>query len=623
MSGVTGDAPIVTVVITTHDRPELARRALASALAQTRRDVEVLVVDDGSQPPFVPGVVDDRVRVIRHERAGGVCRARNAGLAQARGRLVTFLDDDDVLAPEMVERSVRAADASGLPSPVAVMSTVMVLDLEGRDAYACTPPAMLRRGEDFFLERKGAAGRAANSLVAPTEVLRAIGGWDEALEAFQHDDLGLRLNAVASIQGIAEPLYRMSTHRAPRVSARWSVIPADMERTLAKHPDAFARHRAAHAHFLGTLGYYHLNAGRWREGIRWAARGVRRNPRDRRNWFFLAACVAGPRVLRGVRRIRPQERTVSLWTLTGRRVRKYLRLLGNYPRALLGAPIAVTTGATVRWRVRSTRAASRRSVLVLAVYRAANAPTVGRLVQDATARGWVVRLWALDHTAPSLAAATVGEGAGAKFPLLNRLVAGCDLDAFDWVVVADDDFVFARGSARGSARASLSDLLDVAEVAGLDLVQPAHTERSHRDIEFTVRRPFSLVRRTTFVEIGPVFAFRPPWVAEMLPFPDRHTMGWGLEVDWYDLAQRGARLGIVDSVPIRHLGRVGRAYAKDDQRAALGAILRARGLDSLRDIQHTVGTWWPWRSVPPWVDRGAPGVSPPPVPSSPSSPSSP
>ena len=49
----------------------------------------------------------------------------------------------------------------------------------------------------------------------PTDVLRAIGGWDESLEAFQHDDLGLRLNAVASIEGLSTPLYRMSTHRAP------------------------------------------------------------------------------------------------------------------------------------------------------------------------------------------------------------------------------------------------------------------------------------------------------------------------------------------------------------------------------------------------------------------------
>jgi len=584
--------PIATVVITTHDRPELARRALASVLAQTRRDIEVLVVDDGSQPPFVLGVDDERVRLIRHDQAGGVCRARNAGLGVATGSFITFLDDDDELVADMVEQSVRAAKESTLPTPVAVMSAVMVLDIDGADADAWTPPPMLRRGEDFFLERKGAAGRAANSLFVPTDVLRSIGGWDDALVAFQHDDLGLRLNAVASIQGVPTPLYRMSTHTAPRVSARWSVIPSDMERTLAKHPEAFARHPGAHAHFLGTLGYYHLNAGHWLTAIKWATQGVLRDPGDRRGWFFLAACLAGPHLLSAFRRLRPQEATVPLRTLMLRRVRKYSRRFANYPRSVAGVPAAWVTRAMVQRRLPPATARPDRSVLLLAVYRSANATTVGRLVDDALGRGWNVRLWALDRTAPSLAAVTVGEGVGDKFPLLNRLVEGQDLERFDWVVAADDDFVFIGGS--------LVELLDVAEAAGLDHLQPAHTELSHRDIEFTVRRPLSVARRTTFVEIGPVFAFRAPWITELLPFPAQHTMGWGLELEWFDLQQRGMRLGIVDSVPIRHLGRVGRAYAKDEQRKRLRALLAVRDIDSLGDIQRTCGTWRPWQAGPPW-----------------------
>lgn len=585
--------PVATVVITTHNRPELAQRALASALAQTLRDIEVLVVDDGSQPPFVSFVADARVSVIRRERAGGVCRARNAGLEVAAGTFVTFLDDDDVLVPEMLERAVSAIEASALPTPIAVMAAVNVVDVDGREAETWTPPAELRRGEDFFLEGKGAAGRAANSLVAPTAVLRAIGGWDEELVAFQHDDLGLRLNAVASIQGVSEPLYRMTTHGDARVSTRWDVIPGDMERTLAKHPDAFARHPGAHAHFMGTLGYYHLNAGHWRDAICWSARAVRRDPGARRNWFFFATCLAGPRVLAAFRRVRPREATVPLWTLTKRRARKYLRKLGNYPRAVIAAPAAAATRAMVRRRVLPAAAGLERSVLVVAVYRFDNAGTIRSLVDEAVGHGWDVRLWALDRTAASLAAHTVGEGGGAKFPLLNGLLDGPDLDRFDWVVVADDDFAFRNGS--------LADVLAVSEAADLDLVQPAHVELSYRDNEIGVRRPFAVARRTTFVEIGPMFAVRRPWTAQVLPFPAEHTMGWGLELEWFDLEGRGARLGIVDAVPIRHLQPVGKGYAKDEQRARLGALVNARGLGSFRDIQRTVGTWWAWRSRPPWV----------------------
>src|SRR5204862_6791376 len=131
---------------------------------------------------------------------------------------ITFLDDDDVLCPDMLRRSIAAAENSELPPPVSVMSAVVLVSVDGEERDVALPAAALRRGEHYFLEGRGGSGRVANSLVAPTEVLRAIGGFDEQLVAFQHDDLGLRLNAVASIQGIEEPLYRMTTHRSQRLS---------------------------------------------------------------------------------------------------------------------------------------------------------------------------------------------------------------------------------------------------------------------------------------------------------------------------------------------------------------------------------------------------------------------
>jgi glycosyltransferase involved in cell wall biosynthesis len=126
------DGPHASIVITTHNRPELLSRALASALAQTIANLEVLVVDDGSRPPCEVDVDDDRVRVIRRDRAGGPSAARNTGLAAAEGQWITFLDDDDELAPDMLRQSLAAAEAADLPGPVAVMSAVSVRDLDGR-----------------------------------------------------------------------------------------------------------------------------------------------------------------------------------------------------------------------------------------------------------------------------------------------------------------------------------------------------------------------------------------------------------------------------------------------------------------------------------------------------------
>jgi hypothetical protein len=239
--------------------------------------------------------------------------------------------------------------------------------------------------------------------------------------------------------------------------------------------------------------------------------------------------------------------------------------------------------------------AESRAVLVLGVYRAVNATFVRELAREGIERGWTVRLWALDRADPELAAHTVGVSAGAKFPLLNELVRGEDLDRFDWIVVTDDDLLVRGGG--------IAEVLGVAEAAGLDLVQPAHVELSHRDNQIAVRRPLSLARRTTYVEIGPLFAVRRPWISQVLPFPAEHAMGWGLELDWLDLERAGARLGIVDAVPLRHMKPVGKEYAKGDELDRLRALLSDRGLASLEEVQRTVATWRPWQTRSPWQPR--------------------
>ena len=78
--------PLYSIVIPTHNRPDFLVRAIGSALAQTLPDVEVIVVDDGSQPPAV-APTDHRVRLIRLDENRGNAAARNAGLATARGNV--------------------------------------------------------------------------------------------------------------------------------------------------------------------------------------------------------------------------------------------------------------------------------------------------------------------------------------------------------------------------------------------------------------------------------------------------------------------------------------------------------------------------------------------------------
>lgn len=94
--------PIVSVITPTRNRPELLAEAIASVLAQSFSDFEMLVVDDGSHPPaqaVVARFADPRLRYI-FQRHAGRSAARNRALATALGEFIAFLDDDDLYHPE-------------------------------------------------------------------------------------------------------------------------------------------------------------------------------------------------------------------------------------------------------------------------------------------------------------------------------------------------------------------------------------------------------------------------------------------------------------------------------------------------------------------------------------------
>jgi glycosyltransferase involved in cell wall biosynthesis len=105
--------PLVSVIIPTYNYAGYIADALESILAQTVRDFEVLVVDDGSTDntrEVVGRFTDARVRLLRKEN-GGTASARNAGRKVARGAYIAWLDADDLWRPVFLERMLTVLEA--------------------------------------------------------------------------------------------------------------------------------------------------------------------------------------------------------------------------------------------------------------------------------------------------------------------------------------------------------------------------------------------------------------------------------------------------------------------------------------------------------------------------------
>jgi glycosyltransferase involved in cell wall biosynthesis len=288
--------PRATIVIPTHNRPRLLERAVRSALAQTVQDIQVVVVDDGSAEPVRFDRPDLRLVVIRNHEALGVSATRNAGLRAAAGAWVTFTDDDDELLPNMIQVSLDAAERSTLPRPVAVLSGLEVVDRDGRVAEIRQPTTVARQAPPYPLAPDDGFAQDANSLFAPVEVLRAMGGWDETIKGWEMDDLLIRLVQRCSIQGVPEITYRRFRHGGVRQSGNAADMLDGGRLVLRKHREFYQAHHRLYGRQLAVLGASYLRNGRWWPAVEAMTASLRVNPRRPKAFLQWVGTLTGPRL---------------------------------------------------------------------------------------------------------------------------------------------------------------------------------------------------------------------------------------------------------------------------------------------------------------------------------------
>lgn len=99
--------PLVSVIVPTYNRDTYLLQAIESIVNQTYKNVEVLVIDDGSSIKYAEGICERFQQCHYHHKTnGGVSSARNAGIALAKGDFIAFLDDDDFWKEDKLEKQL-------------------------------------------------------------------------------------------------------------------------------------------------------------------------------------------------------------------------------------------------------------------------------------------------------------------------------------------------------------------------------------------------------------------------------------------------------------------------------------------------------------------------------------
>jgi glycosyltransferase involved in cell wall biosynthesis len=193
----------ISVVIPTRGRPDLVTRAVASALAQTRRDLEVVVAIDGPDPATetaVAAIPDPRVRAIVVDPPLGAGGARNAGVAVSGGEWIAFLDDDDAWLPAKLERQLAAIEASGVDEPIA-FCPIVIRSAGGDRAWRGRPPADDEPASEYLFVRRsvriGEGTVGTSTIVARRSLLDRV-PFDPTVRRYQDADWILRATAAGA-----------------------------------------------------------------------------------------------------------------------------------------------------------------------------------------------------------------------------------------------------------------------------------------------------------------------------------------------------------------------------------------------------------------------------------------
>lgn len=267
----------VSVIIPTYNSAHYVTAAIESVLGQTFRDVEIIVVDDGSTDDTREMLrrYDAPVRYI-HQQNGGVAAARNHGVRESRGRYVAFLDADDTWLSHKLERQLAALEEH--PRHQLCYSAFTIVDSE---LAPLATGESAREGtalEDLLL--RGNVVGSICTVLCERGVFERVGGFDPELSQCADWDMWVRLAAQTEFLYIDEPLVTYRQHTS-NMSRNAPLLERDSLRVLEKGFDMAdlprslqARRRESFGRNYRVLAGTYFHAGRYRDFLRCAARAV-------------------------------------------------------------------------------------------------------------------------------------------------------------------------------------------------------------------------------------------------------------------------------------------------------------------------------------------------------------
>lgn len=245
--------PLVSVVIPTYKREKVLQRTLQSVVDQTYSPLEIIIVDDSPQKKsddfFTTYKKENiaNINYIHRPQKAGATTARNRGIIVAKGKYIATLDDDDLWAPEKIEKQVQVLEHRQFKHINICVTWINDLRF-GYKRINKTPEVI-----DHQYVIRAFNVQSTSAYLFRAAALKQAKGFDETLASAHEYDLAIRLSKDAPIISICEPLVtQMET--AGQISEDWKRKIQGMLGIFRKHHPEYTVKE--YGKFLGIIGLY-------------------------------------------------------------------------------------------------------------------------------------------------------------------------------------------------------------------------------------------------------------------------------------------------------------------------------------------------------------------------------
>ncbi|MCS3855297.1 glycosyltransferase involved in cell wall biosynthesis [Salinibacter ruber] len=186
---------LISVVIPTKNRARLVSQCINSVRRQSYKNIEIIVVNDGSQDNTKNIVKrkrskDERIKYVENEKSKGGAAARNIGVEKSNGRVIAFIDDDDLWRKDKLSKQVQFIDNHSLVgSKHTVCKTITSENFYSTKTSKCTPRTKIEKQDIMYTN----CGISPSSVICNVNTFNKVGGFDESLTSNQGRDFFIKV----------------------------------------------------------------------------------------------------------------------------------------------------------------------------------------------------------------------------------------------------------------------------------------------------------------------------------------------------------------------------------------------------------------------------------------------